>query len=139
MTKEATPFQTLLDWDHWQKTQLRKLVTAENAQRNGDELTSDEGQSLYRIKKREDAELLGKGRLSLYVDRLTFEPTENKDMLQVPIPLVFPLKQISAIAVHGQMDLVFSTTEGDYYEITSTVPRSATKYIELFQILSSKE
>lgn len=139
VTQVATPFQTLLDWDHWQKAELKKLVTEENPFREETPLTSDEGQSLYRIQKREAAELIGKGRLTLYVNRLTFEPNHTEDMLKAPTALVFPVEQVSAIAVHGQMDLVFSTTEGDYYEITSTMPRSATKYIELFQILSSKE
>lgn len=136
-TDEDPPFSTILEWDQWQISALEKQAVG-FASGNGDRpITSDSHQILSLIHKREAASLLGEGGLTLYSDRLEFQP-----MIESPIsddPLVFRLKEISAIAVHGQMDMVFSTIDGQYYEVGSTIPRSATKYMELFRILSTKE
>lgn len=122
------PFETILEWDHWQKNKLREIILDKQRRGNAAPILFDEEQTLYRVTKRESAEDLGTGRLSLFTDRLEFHPGG-------PDPLLFLFRQISAIAVHGRMSLVFSTENGDYYELRSKRPRSATKYMECYRLL----
>jgi len=122
------PFETILEWDRWQQSWLQGILSEKLRNGSSDAILSDEEQILYRVKKRESAEEIGAGRLSLFTDRLEFQ-TEGSD------PQLFLFRQITAMAVHGRMSLVFSTENGDYYELRSTRPRSATKYMECYRLL----
>jgi 1-acyl-sn-glycerol-3-phosphate acyltransferase len=130
-TSDPSPFKTILEWDRWQVSSLKQQQQSLRELSMDLPITTDEEQSLYLIQKREAAHPVGVGRLSLFSDRLVFHPNNSQ-------PQSFPFENITAMAVHGQMDLVFSTADGLYFEIESLKPRSATKYMELYRILTEK-
>ncbi|PKM85251.1 MAG: hypothetical protein CVU86_03035 [Firmicutes bacterium HGW-Firmicutes-11] len=125
---EQLPFETILEWDQWQQGKMKEILSERLRINNANPIFADENQTLYRIKKRESEENLGTGRLSLFTDRLEFQPEGS-------VPQLFLFRQIAAMAVHGRMSLVFSTDNGDYYELRATRPRSATKYMECYRFL----
>jgi 1-acyl-sn-glycerol-3-phosphate acyltransferase len=136
-TGEAPPFSTILEWDQWQTSVLKEQIVDVDSQGEERPITSDLHQALSLIHKREAAISQGEGKLSLYRNRLEFQPMVNA--VNSGEPMIFLLNSISAIAVHGQMDIVFSMIDGRYFELGSSTPRSATKYMELIRILSIKE
>ncbi len=122
------PFATVLDWSRWQsktiKETIKKLPPSQEV------ITSDQGQSLYHITRANKSTLIGKGQIKLTPHQLVLEGPHP--------PLVFPLNQISDMAIHGRMVLVFSTLDRNTYEIKSDHPRSALKYVELYKALKSE-
>ena len=121
------PFSTVLEWSRWQSRQIEERVR--HLPPHPEVITSDQGQSLYRIHRARKNTLLGKGLLKLTSQQLILE---SKDKTWV-----FPLDQISDMAIHGSMVLVFSTTDRETFEIKTDHPRSALKYVELFKALKS--
>lgn len=107
----ALPFSTVTEWDLWQsKTFYARALAA-----TGDDLLfEDEGQSLFRLGP--DAQLLAEGTLQMYGDRFCIGER------------IMALTDIVNLAIHGRMTIVFTTRDGQYYELKSTIDRSAPKY-----------
>ena len=131
LNRQAPPFTTIRDWIKWQSDTIEKLSAELRKQPNDKVITSDDDQSLWKIKKARRSKLAGKGRLLLYPDRMTLETAEGKTC-------DFPLDHISDMAIHGQMTLIFTTTEREYFELKSEIPRSALKYYELYKALTGR-
>ena len=108
---DTLPFSTVTEWDLWQeKTFFQFALHASN-----DELLfEDAGQRFFRLRPKE--ELLAEGTLRMYGDRFTIGEKSVK------------LKEIANFAIHGRMTIVFSTHDGQYYELKSAIDRSAPKY-----------
>ncbi len=129
--EQKPPFTTVLDWLRWQSRRVRELAAEWRSQPDDQVITSDEKQSLWKIQRAKRSRLLGKGRLQLFRDRLAFQSLNGRDFS-------FPLSRISDISIHGQRTLIFTTTDQEYYELKSSVPRSALKYYEICKALTGQ-
>jgi hypothetical protein len=119
------PFETVLEWDRWQTRFMEEFTAKARANPPSEPLFSDDGQSLYRFDRCGESEHTGTGRLSMYQGRMELQET------------VFPIESITNMAIHGGKVLIFSTVEGSHYEIKSEDPRSARKYLLVYQLLRS--
>ena len=120
---ECLPFKTVTEWDQWQSAQLLKI----SDDIDEDPICSDTEQNLYRVQAASGRILLVRDSLMLFRDRLVCGAH------------VFPVSKISNMAIYGAMSLIFTTTDGGYYEIISDHPRSATKYLTLFRAYKQKQ
>ena len=107
----SLPFSTVTEWDLWQsETFFQRALAASK----DDLLFEDGGQKFIRLNP--DAQLLAEGTLRMYGDRFMIGSQS------------VALTEIANLAMHGRMTIVFSTIDGRYYELKSTIDRSAPKY-----------
>lgn len=120
--KDFLPFHTVVEWDCWQKEEMRKIAS----KINGAIAFSDENESLFLVDScSHKREKLTSGRLSIHGNGLVICDKE------------FLFDDILDMNVHGKQTLVFSSGAGNY-EITSNIPRSARKYVTLYQYITGK-
>lgn len=110
------PFATVTAWDLWQQGETEKLVTGAASC----VITEDEQLSLYRIQPGERDELIETGKLSISRGGLMCGS------------FLFPLEDISDLAIIAINTLVFELRNGSYFEIRSKGAYSALKYRRLF-------
>ncbi|HHV98754.1 MAG TPA: 1-acyl-sn-glycerol-3-phosphate acyltransferase [Clostridiaceae bacterium] len=125
------PFETVLDWSNWQSEKIKELAQTYNKLSPDKLIFCDEGQSLFEIDKASKSNLVDKGKLCMYNNRLVFY-CENGDEYN------FYFEKISDMAIHGQMVLIFSTTDHKSFEIRSNHPRSAVKYLDVYRELKTR-
>jgi hypothetical protein len=117
------PFSTITDWCQWQKSQHQTIIDSA-----GDgPIFSDGYQKLYVVRSAMEDMLIGEG--TMQISHTEFSCAK----------LTFSLDQINQFAIVGQMTLLFSVKDGTQYEIRSDFPRSAWKYLEIFELLTSKK
>ncbi len=126
------PFSTVADWSRWQSTRVTELVTNIKASAWDQPILSDKDQSLWLVNKARKSQFVGKGELYLYKDKISLVFEDGKEQ-------TFCLDQISDMAIHGQMVLIFSTSDRKSYEIKSNHPRSALKYRDYYEILKANK
>ena len=112
------PFETLADWDLWQ----RELLRARDFAHEGDLLFQDEGLELRRIQSDHREELLALGTLRQFEDRL-----ECADWR-------FPLPEIRSMAM-VQAHLLLFSSGGNYYQLRSSTGVNLRKYLEIWKEL----
>lgn len=112
------PFETLADWDLWQ----RELLRARDFAHEGDLLFQDEGLELKRIQSDHREELLALGTLRQFEDRL-----ECADWR-------FPLPEIRSMAM-VQAHLLLFSSGGNYYQLRSSTGVNLRKYLEIWKEL----
>lgn len=110
------PFATVTAWDRWQESQTADLVEAAGSGC----IIRDEQLSLYRITSRKKEELMETGSLSISRSELMCGS------------FLFPVEEISDLAIIAINTLVFETRDGSYFEIRSKGSYSALKYRRLF-------
>ena len=113
---KAARFSTVTDWDLWQQDMTGELVS----RAKGGVITRDDGLTLYQVTPCKKEELIETGTLSI-----------TKTVLSCGATL-FPLEEISDLAIVDRNTLVFETRSGGYYEIRSKSAYSALKYRRLF-------
>ncbi|NMA12009.1 MAG: 1-acyl-sn-glycerol-3-phosphate acyltransferase [Chloroflexi bacterium] len=123
LTDTVAPFHTVLDWDLWQRQHLAETSLALREMPLDEPICSDEDQRLYRFQPGIRSELIACGRLALYRDRLELQDARQHQ------PFIFPLSTISDMALIIQRLLTFTVNGEDFYEVKSTLPRSALKYV----------
>ena len=130
------PFTRIDEWYAWQQQALADYI----AERSSDDsaLFIDDEQTLLicpddKVRPRR----VGKGRFSMYRDRLEFCYGFGLGK-QGSKKLVFPLKDVQKISCHEQQLLSFSC-RGTLYELTSSHHRSAVKYQHLFRLLQTSK
>jgi len=128
--KEQPPFTTILDWSKWQKKEITKLAEEMLKLDNNVPIFTDPNQKLYTTKRASHNTFLAKGSLYLYNDRISFVK-KNSETIE------FPLDTIVDITVILKMAINFSTVDGKLYELHSTHPMSATKYLEMIKTIKS--
>ena len=126
----APPFTTILDWSKWQKKEITKLAEEMLKLDNNVPIFTDPNQKLYTTKRASHNTFLAKGSLYLYNDRISFVK-KNSETIE------FPLDTIVDITVILKMAINFSTVDGKLYELHSTHPMSATKYLEMIKTIKS--
>ena len=112
------PFETLADWDLWQ----RQLLRARDFAHEGDLLFQDEGLELKRVQSDHREELLSLGTLRQFEDRL-----ECADWR-------FPLPEIRSMAM-VQAHLLLFSSGGNYYQLRSSTGVNLRKYLEIWKEL----
>ena len=112
------PFETLTDWDLWQ----RELLRARDFAHEGDLLFQDVGLELKRIQSDHREELLALGTLRQFEDRL-----ECADWR-------FPLPEIRSMAM-VQTHLLLFSSGGNYYQLRSSTGVNLRKYLEIWKEL----
>lgn len=125
---EDMAFDDIVSWDRYQKELLQDITDFTKS--TDSLLFSDNSQIIYsvengeKILKSEDSEIV------LYAN--CFEILSQKDKITIP------LERIKQITTSSVMNLMI-VTDDEYYEIKSTFPRSATKYIVAVRYLQGKE
>ncbi|MBQ7437943.1 MAG: 1-acyl-sn-glycerol-3-phosphate acyltransferase [Oscillospiraceae bacterium] len=112
------PFETLADWDLWQ----RELLRARDFAHEGDLLFQDEGLELKRIQSDHREELLALGTLRQFEDRLDCADWR------------FPLPEIRSMAM-VQTHLLLFSSGGNYYQLRSSTGVNLRKYLEIWKEL----
>ena len=120
---ENLPFSTITEWARWQTKQLAEII---NGIETSTAICVDEKQQLFTFKTAAEKTLAGEG--PMFISRTEFHCAGE----------VFPLEQIKQFAIIGKMTLLFSLKGGTQYEIRSPYPRSALKYLEIFQLLQNE-
>ena len=126
-------FDSVLDWDLWQRKTLIQWVDADDGACVSDTdkpWFSDEEERLYFYEKGRMPLLEGVGRLSFYSDRLRFEAGGRL--------WSFYFKDIVRMSLWGKQVLQLSTTDGKDYEFKSDLPRSSYKYMALYNVIEQK-
>lgn len=120
---EELPFDNVRDWDAWQRRQLEIVV----AEADSGAICTDLGEELHRLEPGVGTTQEDTGPLSLYADRLVCAGRS------------FPLRQIADLAIIGRQTMVFSTLDGESWELRNPLPRSALKYKHAFDILTRRD
>lgn len=110
-----SPFETLADWNAWQKAALKAMDQAPDRL-----LFSDRDLKLSRVGLDHGEELLGRGTLEQYGDRLCIAGR------------CFPLAEIRSLAM-VKADLLLLSFEDAYYEIRSEHGANLLKYLDLWK------
>ena len=109
---EDERFTTITDWDAWQESKTAELAKCATS----GSITEDADISLYRVEPCKGDELIETGVLSI-----------NQKAL-VCGSCVFPLAEISDLAIVGVNTLVFEIKDGGYFELRSKSAYNALKY-----------
>lgn len=123
-------FKTVTQWTTWQYEMLINLVNSIKYTGEDKVIFSDPGQTLLRtIRSIRNVPVLT-GTLSFYKDRLEITDGIGSDF-------TFLYADIQDMSIIVQMNIVFSLKNGETYEIHSSFPRSALKYLQLYKALTN--
>lgn len=122
---EQPVFSTVLEWDKWQISYLKEYLPTITDP--SIELFGDDDQILKSVHPLEDAVEICRGRLSLHCDRLAIGE------------MVFPISKIDKFALSMSDTMLFTTTDGKYYEIRSPYPRSSVRYQAAVRFYQGKD
>lgn len=110
------PFASIADWDRWQS----ELLQSRAFEHEGDLLFQDEDVELRRIHADHSEDLLARGTLRQYEDRLECAG------------LRFPLTEIRSMAM-VQAHLLLFSCGGDYYQLRASGGVNLRKYLEIWK------
>lgn len=126
---EDAPFETILQWDLWQKSHIRSKIGEFLRHKTSDPIWSDGDQCLVSVVRAASARLVDRGELLMFCNRFVFKGiVTTRD---------FYFKDISRLSIHGRLVLQFSLSDGSPFEITSRRVRSAYKYAEAYELLKA--
>ena len=118
---EDAPFSTVRDWDAWQNGRIAAYI---GALCDGEEAFFDEGMQLIGVGERHRSSELEAGRLSMSKRALSLGSH------------VFPLEKIANMGMIGTSKIMFSTTDGVFYELRSgSGVYCGRKYYTLYHLL----
>ena len=120
---EGAPFETIADWDDWQRGELAARVE------KGGEIFSDEGAWLASLGDGHKLERVAQGRLALTEDAITIGDKS------------FPVAELSDFALcHGKKnETIMFTAGGVHYELGLDGAHSRRKYALAERLLLAKE
>ena len=119
---EGLPFRTVTDWDRWQAQELQK-----RADSAGDAcIAEDDDIDLHEVNDDFEEFPVASGTLRLFTDRLVLADS------------VFPVREISGIAINGPQTLTF-TIHDRHYTLTSKKIVNLRKYITLYYALTAPD
>lgn len=125
--EKSSPFKTVLEWSKWQDSWLAENIENIKQMSSDTLIYSDEEQTLWAANRGKN-ELIGKGTLLFYNNRMVFDFFDNKKY-------TFNFKDLSDLGIIGQMVVAFATNDRQAYEIKSCHPRSALKYRDIIKYL----
>lgn len=121
MTGEGFPYESVLEWDNWQRQWVKDNISTFLADKDA-LITSDNDQRLYIYTDEETTDFILSGLMALYSDRLIFKAEDDSK------EIIIKLEDITDIAIITRTTLTFSCS-GIHYEIKCDTPRSALKYL----------
>lgn len=127
-TDEQPPFKTITDWVNWQKKEIESIAGTIDKFENHVPIFTDENQKLFEVKKASSNTFLLSGKLCFYKNRLSIEASSGTTFS-------FPLDSIIEMSGFAMTRIIFSTNDKKLYEIHSKHPRSALKYIDIFNAI----
>ena len=125
---ERPMFEDILSWSSWQVRHLKNIVPIIIDEKQTD-IFSDDSIILSRILPGIGTEKLDEGMLSLDYDCLRFAGNNS---------YCFPLAEIKHLSIFT-IDTILFRTEDDYYELKSSKPYSALKYLVCWRLLQGKD
>lgn len=125
---ENMEFDNIPEWDRFQKKLLKEIT--DRTKDTNELLFRDDKQQIYSIKDGESTTLSEDGKLELFADRVVITADNGE--------ITIPLNDINSVKTSSKMNILLVTEEG-YFEIKSSYPRSATKYIVAIRYLQGKE
>ena len=117
-------FETVYDWDMWQRNILMDLTAA--AKGTDSLITEDSDAILYKVDGDNKSVMAENLKMSLYGDRLEFTNGSSK--------FTFLMADLSAMAV-AHTSVLFFTCAGTYYEVHNKHVWPANKYFALHRML----
>lgn len=115
----GVPFENLRQWSLWQTDRLKLRI-----ENSGEEaILEDDNVELYSLREG-GAELVGRGGLHLYRDRL-----------ELPTGVAIPVEDIVRLQAAGGSGLRLESRRGSRFELDSVLPLCAGKYITAWKIL----
>jgi 1-acyl-sn-glycerol-3-phosphate acyltransferase len=127
---ETPPFPNVLEWFRWQQPRMNEIAREYLSGESDAPLFSDPGQALFVVERASGQRLAGRGTLEFYRDRLQLTGDVGESM-------IFPLSEIIGMSIHGPKVLVFSTEQGDSYEVRTETRRSPVKYLDAFNAFTA--
>jgi len=125
----AVLFKTITEWAAWQKKEIEALALKLKNYDSNTAVFSDDSQSLYEAVRATSTTLIAEGKLSLFKDRLSLAANEGT--------YDFPFEKIADMSGFAMTRIVFSTNDHKLYEIHSRHPRSALKYLDIFNAVKN--
>lgn len=117
------PFPDVRGWNRWQTKQLEKLC---REAKEDEPIFSDSGLELYSVQSGRSSELLGRGDITLYRDRL-----------ELPGELSLPIGSITGMSLRGPTDLYIGTANGSSFLIKTHLSLCTHKYLSACSLLGS--
>jgi hypothetical protein len=130
--KEPPVFTTILDWTKWQRKEIEALVLSSGSMDSSIPIFTDLNQELVEVEKSGKNNLISKGKLCLYGNRLSIISDSGRE-------IDFPLENIIDVSAFSVKRLIFSTKDGKFYEINSKHPKCALKYLDFFKAVKSNK
>ena len=109
------PFHDVRGWNRWQDKQIEKRCREAS---DDEPIFSDEGLELYSVQSGRSSELVGRGGIALYRDRL-----------ELPGEISLPLGEISGMALRGPTDLYIGTSNGGSFQLRTHLALCTHKYL----------
>jgi ribosomal protein L37AE/L43A len=126
---EMVYFETITEWDNWQKNYLLEQYAENKLFVKDRPLYTDKNIKLYSCFYMKKNELLQKGEMKLYSDRIEIISTDKTK--------IFYIKDIlETQAILGQI-LQFSVQGGEFFEIKSSSVFSALKYVHILNLIKN--
>lgn len=123
-SNEKIKFDNVLDWDKWQVSFLPEKLS--NYKDSDKVIFEDDQQSLFEVKDGIKT-LIGKGKLSMYNNRLEI------------CSLVFQIDEIVKMSLSMSDNILFTTADQKYYEIRTAYPRSSLRYLMAVRYFQGKQ
>ena len=117
------PFSDVRGWNRWQDKQIEKRCAGAAAD---EPIFSDEGLELYSVQSGRSSELVGRGAIALYRDRL-----------ELPGGISVPVGEISGMSLRGPTDLYLSTSNGGSFLLRTHLALCTHKYLSACLFLGS--
>ncbi len=121
-------FETILDWDKWQKTEWKKIIL--NAKDN-ELIFSEDKQIVSTVIKHRKKLLSNDSTLKLYKDRFEIELYENSK-------ITIPLTQIKLV-LNVSIEALIIICPDYYLYIQTQKTRAAAKYVAAWRYLTGKD
>ncbi len=118
---------TILKWDTFQKNYLKTEYENKMLFKENKAIYIDEEEKLYLCKKADTNTYISNGTLKMYEDKIEFVGDN--------ITKEFFMNDISYVACHSAQVLQITLKDKNMYELKSSKPRSATKYMHMFNLI----
>lgn len=107
-------FNTLLEWSHWQNGLIDGIIEA----KTDGPIFSDDGVELQEIASAKEGKKLGRGKVSLFRDRL-----------ELPGGIVIPGIEISGVSIRGANECFVGTSDGRSFQLNPERNGCMQKYV----------
>jgi len=117
------PFPNVRGWNRWQNEQISKLCAEA---KDGEVIFTDGSMELYSVQTGRSSELIGRGEITLYRDRL-----------ELPGGISVPVGEIHGMSLRGPTDLYIGTANGSSLLLRTHLSACTVKYLTACACLGS--